>query len=211
MLLVVLNRMLRRIHSVDLNYNTQLLFPTCIHIFETEDFESIKDELVQHVYEERDRDPKGRTISNRGGWQSRDFAKDDKILSIIGKIICQLPILNKGINFGMDCWFNINGKGNYNNKHVHPNSDFSGVFWLKTPKECGNIVFESPHNFSSYMEMQSYNEKFKYDTRCDCSYFFKPIEGMMLIFPSSLQHEVKPNESDQDRISVSFNIKLLTK
>ena len=211
MLLVVLNRMLRRIHSVDLNYNTQLLFPTCIHIFETEDFESIKDELVQHVYEERDRDPKGRTISNRGGWQSRDFTKDDKILSIIGKIICQLPILNKGIDFGMDCWFNINGKGNYNNKHVHPNSDFSGVFWLKTPKECGNIVFESPHNFSSYMEMQSYTEKFKHDSGFTYNCIFKPVEGKMLIFPSSLQHEVKPNESDEDRISVSFNIKLHTK
>ena len=196
---------------MDLNYSTQLIFPTCIHIFESKDFESVKDELVQHVYEERDRDPKGRTISNRGGWQSRDFAKDDKILSIIGKIICQLPILNKGINFGMDCWFNINGKGNYNNKHVHPNSDFSGVLWLKTPENCGNIVFGSPHNFSSYMEIQSYTQEFKDDTRCDCSYFFNPIEGRMLIFPSSLQHEVEPNESDEDRISVSFNIKLHTK
>ena len=198
-------------YYVDLIYKTQLLFPTCIHIFETEDFESIKDELVEHVYQENDKDPEGRIISNRGGWQSRDYIKDDKILSIIRNIIYELPVLDKGINFDIECWFNINCKGDYNNKHVHPNSDFSGVFWLKTPKECGNIVFESPHNFSSYMEMQSYTEKFKHDSGFTYNCIFKPVEGKMLIFPSSLQHEVEPNESDEDRISVSFNIKLLTK
>jgi len=33
----------------------------------------------------------------------------------------------------------------------------------------------------------------------------------MLIFPSHLQHEVKKNLSNEDRISVSFNIKLENK
>ena len=196
---------------MDLNYSTHLIFPTCIHIFEYKNFESIKAELVQHVYEERNRDAKGRIKSNRGGWQSRDFVKDDKILSIIKDIISELPVLNKGVNFNIECWFNINSKGGYNAKHVHPNSDLSGVFWLKTPINCGNIVFGSPHNFSSFMEMQSYTKEFKNNTGCDYSYFFNPTEGTMLIFPSSLEHEVQPNESDEDRISVSFNVKLHTK
>ena len=203
------NNLLKKDHLVDLKYKAQLLFPTCIHIFEYENFESVKDELVQHVYEEKDRDPKGRILSNRGGWQSRDFVKDDKIFYLIEKIFCELPILNKGISFSLDCWFNINKKGSYNTKHVHPTSDFSGVFWLKTSMNCGNIVFESPHNFSSFIEIQSYTDKFKNDTGCTGGYFFNPIEGKMLIFPSSLEHEVQPNESDEDRISVSFNIKLL--
>ena len=203
------NNLLKKDYLVDLKYKAQLLFPTCIHIFEYENFESIKNELVQHVYEEKDKDPKGRILSNRGGWQSRDFVKDDKIFSLIEKIFCELPILNKEISFSLDCWFNINKKGSYNTKHVHPTSDFSGVFWLKAPMNCGNIVFESPHNFSSFMEIQSYTEKFKNDSGCTDGYFFNPIEGKMLIFPSSLEHEVQPNESDKDRISVSFNIKLL--
>ena len=196
---------------MDLNYSTQLLFPTCIHIFENKNFESIKDELVEHVYKRRDKDPEGRTISNIGGWQSRDIVKGDKIFSIIGSIICELPVLDDGVDFNMDCWFNINGKDNYNCKHVHPNSDFSGVFWLKTPEGCGNIVFESPHNFSSYMEIQSYTEKFKHDSGFTYNCLFKPIEGKILIFPSSLQHKVQPNKSNEDRISVSFNIKLIDK
>ena len=196
---------------MDLKYKAHLLFPTCIHILEYKNFESIKDELVEHVYKERDNNPEGRVISNRGGWQSRDFVKDDKILSLIGKIFYELPTVNKNLIFSLGCWFNINKKGSYNTKHVHANSDFSGVFWLKTPNNCGNIVFESPHNFSSYMEMQSYTEKFKHDSGFTYNHSFKPTEGKILIFPSSLQHSVEINESDEARISVSFNIKLLTK
>ena len=41
------------------------------------------------------------------------------------------------------------------------------------------------------------------------TYYFTPKEGRILIFPSNLQHEVKENKSDGDRISYSFNIKLI--
>ena len=41
------------------------------------------------------------------------------------------------------------------------------------------------------------------------TYYFPPTEGIILIFPSSLEHEVEVNKSDQDRISYSFNIKLV--
>tara|TARA_B100001564_G_C20480189_1_gene596731 strand:+ start:113 stop:751 length:639 start_codon:yes stop_codon:yes gene_type:complete len=194
---------------VDLNYSTHLIFPTCIHSFESKNFESIKDELVQHVYKERDRDPKGSIISNKGGWQSKCFINNDKIFSIIGSIIFELPILNEEVDFNMSYWFNINKKGDSNTLHTHPGCDLSGVFWLKTSRNCGNIVFESPYNFSSYMEIISYTKKFKYDTGFTSNMPFNPIEGKMLVFPSSLQHHVQPNESDEDRISISFNIKLL--
>ena len=41
------------------------------------------------------------------------------------------------------------------------------------------------------------------------TYYFTPKEGRILIFPSKLEHEVKENKSDEDRISYSFNIKLI--
>ena len=37
-------------------------------------------------------------------------------------------------------------------------------------------------------------------------YEFTPDEGEILIFPSSLEHEVMKNESNEDRISYSFNM-----
>ena len=41
------------------------------------------------------------------------------------------------------------------------------------------------------------------------TYYFPPTEGRILIFPSSLEHEVEKNKSSEDRISYSFNIKLI--
>ena len=41
------------------------------------------------------------------------------------------------------------------------------------------------------------------------TYYFIPKEGNVLIFSSNLQHEVKENKSDEDRISYSFNITLV--
>ena len=92
--------------------------------------------------------------------------------------------------------------------HSHPTNDLSGVIWLNAPKDSGRIVFVSPFNFKSYKEMSSYTDDFKKSFNIDESYYFNPIAGRILVFPSHLQHEVLENKSNEDRISVSFNIRL---
>ena len=105
-------------------------------------------------------------------------------------------------------WININKPGDYNVMHSHPTNDLSGVIWLNAPKDSGRIVFVSPFNFNSYKEMSSYTDDFKKSFNIDESYYFNPIAGRILVFPSHLQHEVLENKSNEDRISVSFNIRL---
>ena len=72
----------------------------------------------------------------------------------------------------------------------------------------GDIVFESPYEFQAYQEIDSYVDEFRNSFNIDHSYYFTPTDGRMLIFPSHLMHEVEENLSNEDRISVSFNIKL---
>ena len=38
------------------------------------------------------------------------------------------------------------------------------------------------------------------------SYYRIPEEGVVLLFPSHLLHRVELNESNEDRISISFNL-----
>ena len=38
---------------------------------------------------------------------------------------------------------------------------------------------------------------------------FQPKEGMLVLFPSSLQHSVNANKTDEERIVISFNINLI--
>ena len=37
-------------------------------------------------------------------------------------------------------------------------------------------------------------------------YMFPPTEGTILLFPASIMHKVESNQSDEDRISVAFNL-----
>ena len=103
-------------------------------------------------------------------------------------------------------WFNINGKGHYNTSHHHPETTIAGVLWLKTPKDCGSFYFESPHEFAEYGFQQMQKQEM-IDQYLACpTYRIFPNEGLMILFPSHMRHAVEINQSDEDRISLAFNI-----
>ena len=151
-------------------------------------------------------------MSNRGGWQSNlmiiNKHKSGILDNIIINSVFKLP-MSGSLTFNIEGWKNINEHGNFNVPHCHPISDLSGVLWIKAPKNSGNIVFESPEIFNRYRELDSYSDEFRYDSNVYMTYYFTPKEGNILIFPSNLQHEVKENKSNEDRISYSFNIKFI--
>ena len=197
---------------MDLNYKVTPIFPTCIHSLEIDNFHTYRDQLIKESYQDRDEDPMGRELSNRGGWQSNQMdigdCKSEILKNIIMSSVSKLP-MSGNFSCTIEGWKNINEPGNFNVPHCHPISDLSGVLWIKAPKNSGNIVFESPEIFNRYRELDSYSDEFRYDSNVYMTYYFTPKEGNILIFPSNLQHEVKENKSNEDRISYSFNIKFM--
>ena len=197
---------------MDLNYKVTNLFPSSIHRIGIDNFDDYKDQLIKETYQERDEDPVGRRVSNRGGWQSNqmyiDDCKSETLKNIITSSVSKLP-MSGSLSCIIEGWKNINEPGNFNIPHSHPRSHLSGVLWIKTPKNCGNIVFESPEIFNRYQELDSYSDEFRSNSNNYMTYYFIPKEGNVLIFSSNLQHEVKENKSDEDRISYSFNITLI--
>ena len=198
---------------MDLSYKVTTIFPTCIHSLEIDNFDTHRDQLIKESYQGRDEDPIGRKLSNRGGWQSDQVnilqCKSETLKKIItDSLVGFKPIKNK-VSIIIEGWTNINAPGNFNVKHDHPRSNLSGVLWIKTPKNSGNLVFTSPQLFNKFQELCNYTDEFKYDTKSYMTYYFPPTEGRILLFPSSLEHEVEENKSNEDRISYSFNIKLI--
>ena len=108
----------------------------------------------------------------------------------------------------INTWININKKGDRNDRHMHPGSHLSGVFWIKIPDKSGNLIFDSPHGFTQYDEISNYSDPIKQRYNVFTSYWIPPVEGRIVLFPSILSHKVGKNESNKDRISVSFNLKL---
>ena len=196
---------------MDLNYSTKNIFPSLVHIFDVNGFDEIQDKLIHYAYQFKDKDPDGVIYSNKGGWQSPDFSlnnEDDVLHNFIINCLAEFPAIDKSINMNVLAWVNINKPGAYNLKHDHPGSDLAGVLWIKSPKDCGNIVFENPTSFQSFNEFNSYTNDFKDVNAQYFSYWFPPTEGRILIFPAHLMHRVNENKSNEDRISVSFNISL---
>ena len=92
----------------------------------------------------------GRSISNIGGYQSEDLDLNESILQpLIEQIELNSnnfadKIMNSCEQRISNIWFNINGYKDSNITHQHPNSEISGVYYIKTPDYCGQIVFEHP-------------------------------------------------------------------
>jgi uncharacterized protein (TIGR02466 family) len=143
--------------------------------------------------------------SNHGGYQSPDqFFREETFGQYLNRIsehmFTSLEEYGNGIRVSdhnlylSNMWFNFNRKDNYNITHTHPGCIVSGVLYVHTPENCGEIVFIDPmaHNSSEIDE--------------NISETYTPVEGEMILFPAHLPHRVEPNYSDDLRISVSFNI-----
>ena len=197
--------------TLNLNYTVEKLFSVPIHYLQLDDFEKKRDLLIEYAYNLKDKCG-GRNASNYGGWQSQPFEiynHDDILHNLLINVISNIPSFQKNIDVKCDAWVNINPVESFNVKHCHPNCDIAGVLWIKIPKNSGKITFISPYDFLSFNEMHSYTDEFKKDVNYYHTYEYPPQEGAILIFPSHLQHKVGKNESNEDRISISFNIKLL--
>ena len=167
---------------------------------------SLKKEIKKIVKKD-----KGRNISNVGGYQTNniDYKKHAQLLSLseIIKVNTRNYRDSVGLNQNFELenmWININKYKDFNKSHLHPYSSISGVFYVKCPKNCGDIVLQnSASDFLYY-----WDPNVKTYTSYTSSDWFIPCENnLLLLFPSYLKHYVQPNLSKEDRISLSFNIK----
>jgi len=187
--------------------NHQKIFET--PLFEIEVPEIDNRVMEKGIYELKEKNS-GIIKSNFGGWHSEIQHKKisicfKPIIESMSDILPDLPFNPKISQVkSISLWANINKKHSYNTAHYHPGCDISGVYYVKVPKgDCGNINFNDPRpalNFGNGFIVERY-------TGGDSTPRY-PVEGNMYLFPSSLSHDVSPNLTDEDRISVSFNLNL---
>ena len=77
------------------------------------------------------------------------------------------------------------------------------MYYVKTPPNCGKIVFNDPRpGIQTNMPTRRPGQPPKHLWR---EVHLDVIEGRIIMFPAWLWHCVEPNESNDIRISVSFN------
>lgn len=99
-------------------------------------------------------------------------------------------------------WANVSARGARHHIHSHPNNFLSGVYYVVTKKGADTINFHDPRIQTGMIrppvtELTAENAD---------QVVVEVKAGTILLFPSWLQHSVDANQSDGERVSVSFNI-----
>ena len=140
--------------------------------------------------------------SNSGGWQSDLYKPDGEFKPLVNEIVefCKhLPLDIKEIRIPQ-LWVNVNKKGDWNVIHQHGTFHLSGTYYVKVPKNSGRIVFRDPR--PSAISNTFMVDRFD---KGECRNI-NTKEGLLAIWPSYLDHFVEPSQTDEERISISFDI-----
>lgn len=168
--------------------------------------------IAEEVLRIRGQDPTGIQITNQGGWHSRTNLLEHAPLAPLFQWMaaqCQQALGELGWDFALarprfnNAWAMVNGNGHSVRAHLHPNSLISGVVYLQMPERSGNIAFLDPRNGAQVLLPPLQDPQASLlNGRLEMA----PHPGLMLLFPAWLWHEVGASHSEQERISISFNI-----
>ena len=165
-------------------------------------------EISDYCKETKNNTPSAK-ISNIGGWQSPGLQGKHSILNPLFNAILDLAeeyrkIIKYKFPLKIDnIWININGYKDYNVEHHHPNCVVSGVFYVNIKE--GEIMFTHPA--WSTMEYDWSFPCFEQATVYNSSRWkVGPKPNTLILFPSWLLHSVLPHSSQEERITISFNL-----
>lgn len=97
-----------------------------------------------------------------------------------------------------DMWYNISGKGDFIFPHSHPGSFFSGVFYVKVSPD-NKIFFYDKLDMSVELPDTPNNLSFS-------NVYYNCIPSRLLIFKSDFVHGVPIQETEGEKIAISFNV-----
>jgi hypothetical protein len=93
----------------------------------------------------------------------------------------------------LNTWFEKSGRGNYHEIHNHARSHYSSVCFIDyNANEHTATNFIGPFNNLINGETLSYSPKV--------------TEGSIIFFPSIIHHYTNPNQSEKERLILSFNM-----
>jgi uncharacterized protein (TIGR02466 family) len=191
------------------------MFATPVIALQWQDYETLNKDLESLILS-REQADQNVTKTNAGGWQSDHNLLaweaqcvnelEQRIHAMLSAVLKETAVNQKEISntrFRLDCWANVNRAGDYNVVHSHPNSLWSGVYYVSsgepdnTISYAGCIELLDPREATSFIQTQ----KTTLDQRC----LINNKPGSMLMFPSWLKHMVHPHRGKGARISIAFN------
>jgi uncharacterized protein (TIGR02466 family) len=143
----------------------------------------------------------------------KSMASDERLFNFFNYITKQSRIYLNAMNVNSEdykfdfpfSFFARVGQGSSHETHAHPNSIISGVYYLKCSENTSPIIFTDPRGYHKYIH---YKQIFNRDSGyyLNPEYVVNPKPGMLLLFPSWLEHEVPKQTTEDERITIVFNL-----
>jgi uncharacterized protein (TIGR02466 family) len=143
------------------------------------------------------------------GWQSgQSLHEGDEFRDLVSCVGRAAKSVLRFLRVGYDaieitgCWATVLAKGAVHKAHSHPNNYLSGVYYVRTHPGADTINFRDPRNQTGVIrppvaELTAENTD---------QVVVKVRNGTLLMFPSYVEHSVDANTSEEERISISFNL-----
>lgn len=143
------------------------------------------------------------------GWQSdQALHLRDEFQELISSVNDATKSILRFLRMGQQafeitgCWATVLAKGALHKAHSHPNNFLSGVYYVRVQPGADTINFHDPRR-QTYVIRPPVVELTAENTD---QVVVKVTNGTLLMFPSYLEHSVDGNMSEEERISISFNI-----
>lgn len=188
--------------------NVTAIFPTPIFTYEdvkeitTEEFNIAENELDTY-----------HNVGNRTSLDSyildRDVFKDLKNV-LTDKVNTYFQEVYQPVNEDLklyitQSWLNFTTEGGHHHPHSHGNSIVSGVFYFRADKEIDQIVFVRRQNLDYLNTFDLAIEK-KQTSDFNAEFWGVNVDtNMLVMFPSTVTHQVNTTTNKNVRISLAFN------
>ena len=184
------------------------LFRSDIFVKENVGTEEQREDLKKQILHAKENDIGTKSGSNHGCWRSNatydmEWLYDEmrKLSDHANQIYFQDdPVFKSFIegckNRDFNIWTNVNEVGSKNVLHTHTDDAWAGIYYLQA-EGTGNLVFTNPANL-----LLQCNPKSPYTRKTG----IKPEDGMLVIWPGWVPHEVLENKSNKQRINIAWGI-----
>ena len=183
------------------------LFPTKVfiadNVLEKEYIDTIKDDILNDSFETKN-------------WQSHpEIHKILKYKPLVDKVNYLTTKVFEEKKYVYDTfqitnmWSNILKKGEFHRPHTHSNNILSGVYYVQTNGLVSKDKTSDIHFYDPRLQADVLSPK-KSELNFDNASVWRidSFTNRMILFPSWLQHFVPTNDTDNLRISISFNVML---
>ncbi len=192
----------------------RMLFPTVIQVSQIADHEALNRGLLEVIDEVKRREPSSKpdswscdlfttigaasTFLTYQGVEAFQRIAIEKVMKYAD--VLKMDTANHPLRMN-ECWVNIYGRNHSQEIHLHQNSVFSGIYYVKAPAGAAATLFHSPMS-DMMLEPPTIESNHLNSSIAG----FSPVAGRMIVFRSSLRHNVLSSNIDEERITIAFNV-----